>query len=94
MLFHSSGIGSSYIIVIFILMTNSKSPAIGLSNEVLFVSESCVWLEWQIKMFFRKLPVRIYLSTSVHKNDMFLICRHGSLALDARAKRHFSKSDV
>ena len=47
-------------------MTNSRSSIIGLSNEVSFVSESCVVSEQQLKTFCKKLPVWYILSTSVH----------------------------
>ena len=50
-LFHSRGRGSFYATATPPFMTNSRGPILGLSNEVLFVSETCVFPEIQIKMF-------------------------------------------
>ena len=44
-LYHSRGCGSPYDTATTSFMTISRSSIIGLSNEVSFVSESCVVLE-------------------------------------------------
>ena len=44
-IFHSRGRGSFYAAATPPCINDYRGPILGLSNEVLFVSESCVWLE-------------------------------------------------
>ena len=71
-LYHLRGCGIPYDTTTPSFITNSRDPIIGLSNEVSFVSESCVVPEQQPKMFCKKLPVRYNLTTSV-RDQMQLI---------------------
>ena len=50
-LFHSRGHGSFYAAATPPFRNDYRSPILGLSNEVLIVSETCVFPEIQIKMF-------------------------------------------
>ena len=51
-LFHSRGRGSFYAAVTPPFLTDYRGPILGLSNVVLFVSETGVFPEIQIKMFY------------------------------------------
>ena len=51
-LFHSRGRGSFYAAATPPFINDYRGPILGLSNEVLFVSETCVFPEIQIKMFY------------------------------------------
>ena len=51
-LFHSRGRGSFYAAATPRFMTDYRGPILGLSNEVSFVSQTCVFQEIQIQMFY------------------------------------------
>ena len=51
-LFHSRGRGSFYAAAMPPFINDYRSPILGLSNEVLIVSKTCVFPEIQIKMFY------------------------------------------
>ena len=51
-LFHSRGRGSFYAAATPPFITDYRGPILWLSNEVAFVSETCVFPETQIKMFY------------------------------------------
>ena len=49
---YSRGHGSFYAAATPPFINDYRGPILGLSNEVLFVSETCVFPEIQIKMFY------------------------------------------
>ena len=52
LLFHSKGCGSFHAATTPPFINDYRGPILGLSNEVLFVSEPWVFPEIQIKMFY------------------------------------------
>ena len=51
-LFHSRGRGSFYAAAMPPFINDYRRPILGLSNESSFVSETCLFPEIQIKMFY------------------------------------------
>ena len=51
-LFYSRGRGSFYAATMPPFITDYRGPILGLSNELLFVLETCVFPEIQIKFFY------------------------------------------
>ena len=51
-LFYSRGRGSFYAAAMPHFITDYRGPILGLSNEVSFVLQTCVFLEIQIKMIY------------------------------------------